>query len=324
MEQLVSYNLLFIEKFNGTPLFKNQGQLAIELIENPLSEYHLPQNDPLYNKKIGNLKVYLSQLFSDNTRRVLTPTFLNSLTKVLLEKIPKNEPEKNEIINIIVNDLIEKNKQSLYPTTRTSDKQSDNNEFFNKLSSTEYLAVFTTREIKLKDSFSIIDILLEELMKSLSEGGHNKWYRFNFPTEQICYLFWMALKKIISNYLKRNSIGLKIYLDTLNENEIISFNYESYSNLNYKTEFVAEEIIKYLSFNRILIVFHLNAPVYTVPFIALNPNDRTNKDVFCFMQNENGSDNLHKLTKDELFQWRYFVWDTLRVNNSGKEIPPTM
>lgn len=316
-----AYYTLFKKDFGSGALFKNQGDLAINLINNQRSKYYTPKSDNKYNKRLGNLKVYISQLFSETTRRSITQEFKESLWVLIVDKISMNEAEKEQLFSLIIDDLIKRNTQGAPELNKDKEITSFYIEFFLQLSNADYVSVFSTREIKFQKKTSFADLLLDGLIKSLREGSHNKWYRFNFPVEQTCYLFWLGLRKEVIKYLHINKNYLPSAISQLHSNAIISFNsvndFEGYPNIESR---VASEILTYLSKHRIICVFAINAPIFLMPFVAINPNDRSTRSVYSIYQSDNGEDQIHKFTTDEMFYWSFFVWDNLRSNEFGRQI----
>jgi hypothetical protein len=313
-----AYFLLFKDDFGGSPLFKNQGDLASHIINTPGTLYYISKADSEYLKRLGNLKVYLSQLFSEVTRRNVTTEFKKSLQLVVKNRLQGLDVNGDEIVDTVIHDLVQKNS-----TNRQDVNKEPTNlylEFYSNLANADYVSVFSTREIRLENKTSFTDLLLDGLIKALNEGVQNKWYRFNFPTIQTCALFWMALKNEIAKHFIINRLYLPLAIDQLYANKVISFNSKSAEDINKFVDIenkIASDILHFLSKSKIISVFHLSVPIYLIPFITFNPNDRNTRQTYGVFQSDAGEDRLHKLTKDELFYWSFFVWDNLRVNNYG-------
>lgn len=315
MNEKSAYHLLFKKDFGNGSLFKNQGDLAFELIDDKDSYLFSSKESIDYAKKLGNLKVYVSQLFSQSTRRNVSQDFIKSLQIIISKKINADSFNVEAIVQDIVADLERINTTSNITTVREKDIDFDHVEFYSKISHANYLAIFSTREINFNKSTSVLDTLIDSLFSSLIEGSYDKWYRFNFPTHQTCLLFWVGLRKEIMKYLKKNKMIIDDIIMKLRSNGIVTLNP---NNTNEAIEsIISADVLKYLSANKVLLVFHQKSPVFLFPFIALNPNDRQTRSVYSFLQSDNGIDRIHKLTNDEVFNWGYFVWDNLRINESG-------
>jgi hypothetical protein len=322
MKERKAYQLLFIENFGNGPLFKNQGYLAQELVNIRESSYYTEKTASDYSKRLGNLKVFVSQLFSDNTRRVVTSDFKKSLHEILKSKTLEHSFDHEAIADEIIDDLIQKNTSSKIEIHKEASSDLLV-EFYSNMTNASYITIFSTREFKVEKNFSFTDFLIDDLIKSLFEGTQSKWYRFNFPLEQICSLFWIGVRKELIKYFIAYKYPLEPLVKTFYDNKVLSFKMDTLKlteedpNLASK---ISTGIVEYLSNNDIITVFHLKAPTYLIPTIALNPNDRQSSQTYCVLQSDSGIDNLHKLTRDEMLLWKFFVWDNLRLNNSGKPV----
>jgi hypothetical protein len=320
MKERNAYQLLFTKDFGSGPLFKNQGELAFELINTKNSHYYTDKADKDYFKKLGNLKVYVSQLFSDNTRRTVTPQFKQSLFAAIVERNKNDKFDTQFVTDEIISDLIEKNTPARIEIIREPVPDVVN-EFYSNLTNASYISVFTARELILNKTSRLVDSLIEGLITSLFEGTQNKWYRFNFPLEQLCTLFWMGVRKELAKYIGSSRYPRQWMINTLYENKILPFAADNIAEHGYDLDMkISSEIVQYLSNSDIITVFYLQSPVYSLPIITLNPNDRQAAQTYCVFQSSSGEDQLHKMTRDEMFFWSYFVWDNLRVNNSGKQL----
>src|ERR1044072_2067933 len=114
-----AFHLLFQHDFGiGGPLFRNQQQLALELLKHSRSFFYTQSTGEDFNKHLNRVKALLSQLFSDGSRRTVNDTFSQSLLHVIAQKdLP---PEKaRHIVDLIIDDLKSRNeKQRLFAAVR--------------------------------------------------------------------------------------------------------------------------------------------------------------------------------------------------------------
>ncbi len=323
MSATSAFRLLFIEKFEGAPLFKNQVDLVNELVHTTESLYFIDKSVDGYQKRAGNLRVYVSQLFSDGVRRAVTSEFKQSLRLIIQKKI-KNDSESERIVDFIINDLVEKNDRFKNDAAKSQENLSfQNNDFFTSITSARYISVFSAREIRYELSiqgknFSLAHLLIEDLIISLGNTKPVKSYRFNFPLPQTCMLFWVGIQKEIARYLQENRNSFDYVRDNFINRNFRSGAMKEKEILDELT--LSAEILLHLSKTKIIRVFHLTAPIFLIPFIALNPNDAELSQTYCIFQNDEGKQFFHKLSRTELTFWRIFVWDNLRVHDFGKII----
>lgn len=332
MNRKDAFYLLFVHHFEEGPLFKNQIDLVNELINTPESAYYTPKtNADEYAKGVSRLKAYLSQLFSEEAKRNITTEFRISL-QVLLTKKFGNPSYSTEILNEILTDLREKNMAVRYlPTLPSKKGYKSEVTFFESILEGSQISIFTTREIIIEFNLlnrkqSLVELLLEDLLISLKENKRIKKYRFNFPLNQTCVLFWQGFEKTITNYLMNNIDSLSFILPIISHSshsnplEHIYNKVELDKNKN-SLQRVSKYLLSYLSNNHIINVFHLPDPVYLTPSIIINPNDPLDANGYLFLQSSSsGEDEIHKLTPHELLLWRFFVWEKLKINKSGKLI----
>jgi len=317
--------LLFEYDFGRGPLFKNQVDLVNELIGNHNSAYYLTDENELeYSRAVSRLKAYISQLLSDSARRSVTPELHESLRILIKEKLFTTEFDADEILELIVTDFKNRNKKS-FAGVVTNRRGSVAGAFLKDIVTANYISVFTTREITFEyelfeKRISFVNLLLENLVDTLINGKHLKHYRFNFPLEQTCQLFWMGLRKEIVKYLKSDKkilgdllLGIKPFsiLSDTNTNKA-----EDDRTIAFEDK-VAFLLLDYLSKKGVINVFHLRTPTYIVPSVTVNPNESNKASTYLFLQSSHGNDNIHKLTGEEQLLWKFFVWDNLKKNKSG-------
>jgi hypothetical protein len=320
--------LLFEYNFGNGPLFKNQIDLVNELINDHQSSYYTDSNDEVeYAKAMNRRKAYISQLLSESARRFVTPSFHESLRVLIKKRLLATSHDADEITELIVADLKERNKKeplsNFFPGSRRGSTAS---ELIKDIIAAKYIAVFTVREISFEyeifeKRISFVNLLIENLVDTIKRKQQLKYYRFNFPLEQTCHLFWRGLRKEITKHLKSNKDilpDLLIHIKTLFNHEI-----EFKSDPNKDGEFedqVTVQFLDYLSRAGTINVFHLKAPIYIVPFVAINPNETNRASSYIFLQSLQEYDNIHKLTKEEQVHMKFFVWDNMKKNKAGLPI----
>lgn len=322
MEDKDAFYLLFEKDYGKGSLFKNQIDLVNELVNSPASSYFIFKNDSVnYNKAISRLKAYISQLFSEEATRKITLDFKYSLESLLTQKLEGLNYNPKEIVNLIIEGLQERNNTIRHFHSSNSRKTfRQESDFFENLLEAKHITVFTPREINIEFNIlnrkqTFVDLLLENLFHSIKENKQIKRFRFNFPLENTCILFWRGLERAILKYSENDDRFIGSIIPLLiqpNEHFSIKNNY-----INHK---IVNRLLQFISENKIVSVFHLTAPVYLTPSIALNPNDTLSTHVYLVLQTTTGEDNIQKLSNQEVFSWRYFVWDYLKINNSGKEV----
>jgi hypothetical protein len=325
--------LLFAHDFGKGPLFRNQVELACDIIEAKGSDYYVDKNDTEeYSKVVNRLKAYISQLLSESATRKISKEFNRSLKILLSNKLKGLDVNANDIADTIISDLQNRNQRFVYLQPQSSTSISNRNpsvvgDFIKGVLDAEYISVFTSREIKFEyevsnKKISFIDLLLDDLFISFKNRLPLKYYRFNFPLEQTSQLFWRGLRKELSKHLLADKKNLSSVLAVLKLNDITDLSLDKRYDGKYKNfeEKVASEVLSFLSINEIVNVFHLKAPIYLVPSVALSPNKLGKASTYLFLQSESDIENIHKLSSEELLLWRFFVWDNLKKNKSGELI----
>jgi len=312
--------LLFEHDFGSGPLFKNQIELVNELISDPESSFFTTNEETVKALRI-RLKTYFSQLLSDSIKRNVNPALVNSL-RVLLKKKKFNNDygSLNELHNLIIEGLREKNshiiKESIaavYP---------GNANFVNDIINAKNLAVFTARDIRLEfevynRKMSLVEFLFEDLMNSIKESKSIKLYRFNFPRKETCILFWRGLHEVLTRYLQKDNDTFMSMLQGFQlQFQIKIHDLIGSSRQNLKESALAEVVLNYLSTMKNISVFQSNAPVFTIPTMVMNPNDFTNSKAYVMYLNDKGKDEIHKLGYEDIYNWKTYVWENLKINTN--------
>jgi hypothetical protein len=73
-----------------------------------------------------------------------------------------------------------------------------------------------------------------------------------------------------------------------------------------------------LNVNRYILVFQVTAPFYTIPVIAIDPDDPKAARLYAILENGNPNVYIHKYQKEDYQLWRLFVWDNLKTNIESK------
>lgn len=169
------------------------------------------------------------------------------------------------------------------------------------------------------------------------EIDKSKFYRFNFPAETYCRIFWLGLEKIITRSLASMDYEEKMQLIYHKSFAITTDTISAYERYWERKKHqpdtdeivqegselrkrIAQEILERLNRNKIIMVFAVEAPIFTIPFIAINPNESSAK-VYALLDIEDRLSLPYKFTPDNTMLWRLFVWDKLKVSNAGKNIP---
>lgn len=312
--------LLFEHDFGSGPLFKNQIELVNELISTPGSSFYTTDEDTIKALRI-RLKTYFSQLLSDTTKRNVNSALINSLKTLLAKKtINGDYGGLNDLHRLIIGGLKEKNNPLLKEGFATVVYPGNAN-FVNDIIAAKNIAVFTAREVRLEfdvyNKKSLVEFLFDDFMNSIKEGRLSKLYRFNFPRTKMCILFWRGLHEVLTRYLQTNNHTFISILQGfqsqyhLNVNDLLATSKKS---LNESA--LAEVILSYLSESKSISVFKSNAPVFTIPTIVMNPNDFTNSKAYVMYLNDKGKDEIHKLGYEDIYNWKTYVWESLKINTN--------
>lgn len=329
MNEKGAISLLFEQNFGDGPLFKNQIELVYQLLDTKESNYYTAKkNSEEYSKALSRLKAYISQLLSESARRSVTKEFNQSLKIVIEKRINKNEFDVDEISNNIIDALFEKNRKKTHENRVTNAENSMMLDLYDSLLEADYISIITAREIRfdfdiLDNKFSLVNILLVQLIEAVVGNEKPKKYRFNFPLEQMCYLFWRGLRKQIHAILIEDKTKFSSFINFTKIEQLKTAMVKKTGAFDHSSDAelaITNQILKHLSDNYTIAVFHLNAPVYSIPIIAVNPNDRNSSKTYFLLQSTSEAEEVHKLSQGELIYWKLFVWDNLKSNSTGKQI----
>jgi hypothetical protein len=335
--------ILFNTSFNGKVLFKNQTELVQELLTNPRSEYYIdPTSTAEYlSKAQGRLKTYISQLLSDSVVRNISEDLKQSFISILSDKL--REEVKEQVLEELFQAIQMKNQSLISASLQESPSTNNKGILQDEIHNANYVTVITARPIDmdLSDSdegFSIRNFFLQDLIRSLTqEIDKLKFYRFNFPSETYCQLFWKGLEKILFRLLAnktyeqnlesiyKNTFAITTetfskYIHYIGEREKNSIEPEILIKLgNNLRKTIAKEIVERLNRNRVIMTFVLDEPVFTLPLIVVNPNEST-CSVHILVDSDDKRNIPLKFTPENTLLWRIFVWDKIKAKNSGRSI----
>jgi hypothetical protein len=320
-------NLLFEQPFNNEPLFKNQLDLVNQFLNEPTSPYHTDSKESeKYLRAQNRLKAYISQLLSATVSRNITEEFKEALLIVVEKKLKGFPHDTEEIVESILEALRQKNSSVIKSDTKSNAVD----QFYNDLHSANYIAVITSKPLEIEvdtplSIFSLRRFLFHDLIERLRDPNKDlKIYRFNFPMDSYGSLFWRGLKRILTNYLKKdksielfNSLHSKFTIRTETLMSICKKNEITDNDVNE----VANEVLTQLNTNRFIMVFHTNAPIYGMPMIALNPAEHKNIKIYTLLEDDSQGPGVFKYSENDALLWRVFVWDKLKSKQyAGAEI----
>ncbi len=318
--------LLFEKSYGGKLLFRNQQELVNQLLNNNTSDYFIAEDSENYTIRLNRLKSYISQLLSENVIRNITPAFKRSLEKLLESRLHLSDFSPKEVAAQIISALAERNKPSNIKTFIS--QQNPFNELIDDISSANYILVITARHFDIVNNnskFSLQDFLIKDLFSSLIHTEqYPKYYRFNFPLRSLCDLFWLALRKMLEKMLFQTRLSKEIietlYLKNLITQHIYATLFQNKNIEEKDIKILAEELIKYLSLNKYIQVFLVDAPIFTAPLIVINPNDMRKSKAFLLLENGSNNTNINKLAIEDILPWKYFVFDRMKTQNLGLQI----
>lgn len=323
-----AYSLLFVDEFGEKPLFKNQIDLVNELLSHPDSDYYTDRDDrEAYQKAVSRMKAFVSQVFSEHSRRSISQEFRRSLEVILKEKSQQQSFDVGDILEQIVGDLKDRNtmRKHIFKEAPKNEVGKYTELGYELLHATT-ITIFTAREINMElqvlgRKMGIRELLIENLVFSLQRDAMSRKFNFNFPFKDLCVLFWKALKKQLAAYLYLHDHVLSFILPLISTSARASvYNTDGSFNAGADVESaVASALLIYLSKENIINVYHLPAPVYTTPVISLELPECDNNVYLCLNMDE-GPDILHKLSRQEMFLSRLFVWDNLKIHHPGSLI----
>lgn len=319
--------ILFEQLFNGKPLFSSQQELVNQLLQNTNSGFYTPNDSPEYFRGTNRLKTYISQLLSDNVIRSLTPIFKNSLGIIIKERLVNTIHDPIEITEKVIFSLTKKNKRQNVESTNTVIFDSKK-ELYKDVFNAHYILVIAAHPFDIDNSDSresLQKLLIQDLLDTfLSPEKQLKHYRFNFPLQQMCELFWLAVKKSLEKALTK-FVNSKTFFDSLYLRSLITkLTYEEVA-LNEdingeKISKVSIDILNYLNINKYLLVFLMDQPIYTAPLIVIDPNDLRNCKAYFILENESGKATVNNLPFQDIVTWKLFVFDKIKTQGLGRQI----
>lgn len=322
-------HLLFLKEFGAKTLFRNQFDLVQNLLNDPRSKYYFPNKETdEYIKRQSRLKAYISQLLSSSVSRNITDEFSKSLFALLEKKLQGTDFNPQNVFSDIVQSLKAKNTSSI----KAEAKYSVPERIYTELYAANYIAVITSRPLELginleARAFSFQRYLLNDLMQTfINPNKKLKNYRFNFPLQSFCELFWKELRKFVRFYIQRKIHEESLYA-ALKSNYKLSHNKLSLlklKDLAYKDlEEIVDCVLEYLNTNKHMLVFHVTAPIYSMPLLAINPDDPKTASLYAMLEDSNQGVSIHRYQKEDFMLWRLFVWDNLKTNVNSKPVKYT-
>ncbi len=310
-------NILFKEKIGNAVLFKNQQDLVNQLIRHPNSPYYLETLDPKsYDRAQSRLKTYISQLLSETATRNITEDLKKGLEVLLFHKT-KDKTKAEELVFLVISDLREKNSVAI----KSEVKQNVIDQFYSDLSLAQYISVITAKplesdQVAIATGFSLSQAIANDILESLFDPHKEfKYYRLNFPLKSSGELFWNGLLLAIEKFLKKNYnralfeiLYQKFALKTNTLNDLLKT-----KDINEKKlRDVINEMLTLLNRNRKIMVFIIDAPIYTMPTIVINPGDVVNMKLYSVLDDNLNRSTVYKFSIQDMTLWRLFVWDKLK------------
>lgn len=333
--------ILFEKNFEGGPLFKNQVDMAHQFLSDKSSPYYQDSTvTDEYTKAQSRLKAYISQLLSGTVNRTITDDFKTALNLLLFKRLGAKDIA-SELTTTIINALSLRNNAN----PRTDKSSLTSNRFKQDFYAGNYICIINAKPINVEhpsseNDFSLRTFFMDDLLSFLTgENTKHKLYRFNFPMESYCEIFWSGLEKIlihkISPLLDNEELAenlhnkfaikphtyilLQDYYNIKNEADK-----DDLENLKYNLiHTIVDDVIEFLHRNRIILTFNVIEPVYTLPTIAINPNE-SNAKVYMLLESDQEADVLFKCTKETMLLWRIFVWDKMKAKNTSMQVPPPL
>jgi hypothetical protein len=316
-------HLLFNYDYGGGPLFKNQNDLVLQLLNHAASSYYeKDKNTEEYVRALNRLKIYVSQLLSSNVNRNITEDFRSSFTQLVRERLKGLKFDAVAISEEIIQGLKQKN----IPHDKADNKSHLLDQAYEDLWAANYIAVITSRPLEISKDieikpFSFQRFLISDLYQSFEVPSKNlRFYRFNFPMEQYGELFWKGLKKVIRTFIVVNQHKTSLH-ESLYTNYYIS--HEKLKPLKKKSQIsndeledIADGILYYLNRNRHVLVFIVKLPIYSMSLIALDPDDPSHAKIYAIFDSSGRAATLFKFAKEDYLLWRLFVWDKLKTEKS--------
>src|SRR5436190_9914350 len=157
--------ILFEQIFDNQPLFRNQLDLVTQLLTDENTPYFVDQqNVDQYSKAQTRLKTYISQILSTSVARSITEDFKKGLNALLSKKLKGTGHDSEGIVNLIIEDLKNKNSK----ITRAEVKTSVTEQFYSDLIAASYIAVITSKPLEIEmdsspEVFSLRHFLFTDL-----------------------------------------------------------------------------------------------------------------------------------------------------------------
>jgi len=317
-------HFLFEELYDGKPLFKSQLELVQRLLQTPNSAFFIEDaSGDSYKRELNRLKTYMSQLLSSTVSRSISLAFKKSLELIIANRLAGTRHNPTEISEIIIQALAEKN---ITQTSKVYFTPVFRNSLQDDITSANYILIITARLFDAhihRQQFSLQQLLGNEFKNMITQPSKKlKRFRFNFPLEQFCELFWIAMKKQLDRWLAE-ALELRPLLDSLRSKDLIQdATYYSLVKEGSSVEDISkasDEIIRYLAINQYICVFWQTEPVYSVPMIVTDPNDSKNVKAYTIIETPERTV-INKLGIEDTLTWKFFVWDKLRTKQLGKLI----
>lgn len=325
--------LLFEATVSGTPLFKNQQDLVSELLTLPVY-YVSTEDEEKYKKAYARLKTYISQLLSDNAIRTVTEDFKLAL-KLLLDKKVKDDILAAQTLKRIIEDLESRNS----PHERVEHKHSS---LIQEIANAKYVALILSNQLEegflknIENNQSLSEIIFTDLLNFLSDKKQDqKYYRFNFPLEDYCQIFWMGFERLLKNEVSKRMSNQDLIRGWYEKFILKSQTYNEYELFNScppgdkqdfektKKELVkkfVENILEVLHRNKVVLTYYLPEPIYTVPTIALNPDNLSLAKLYTVIEDDSRKARYFKSTNENLYLWKIFVWGKIKTSKLSREI----
>lgn len=313
-----AFQLLFNIDVNGLPLFKNQLDLVNSLLNEPGSEYYVkPEDTEQYLKMQNRLRAYISQLLSSHTSRIITPELKSSL-KMLIERRTANNVQAEKLVDEIVGSIQSKKIHN----ARAEPKLSPLDQLTNDFQKGQYISIITSRPLEIEaemvsDTYSLRKLFFQDFLECLDNPDTPiKDYRLNFPVESSCHLFWKGINKILVKHLKKVS-NKRGFLDSV-MNKIgldINVNSDLFSNPEFTDgdiHRISHAILHSLRKECKLVVFHCDAPLFTLPLIVIDPAETKTAKIYAIVDHHDNNFRVHKFSNEEVVLWRLFVWDKIQ------------
>jgi len=86
-------------------------------------------------------------------------------------------------------------------------------------------------------------------------------------------------------------------------------------------ENVSNNLIEMLNQTNIITVYQVTEPIFTVPVIAINPDNFSTATLYILIEDENNKIKHFKSTSENMYLWKMFVWDKLKSSKTSRNIP---